>query len=99
MTPEEMRRRLEAGEDPLDLSIQKWQDIVDGKGEEQGWKNCALCQVYSCEGCPIAEAGYVFCHGTPYETYCDARDRGATEAELKEIAKREIDFLKSLKRR
>ena len=57
MTREEMLKRLDAGEDPLDLSIEKWRDIVKHLngivkfGEydwriEKGRDNCALCETH-----------------------------------------------------
>jgi len=66
MKREEMLERLERGEDPLELSIQKWRDIVEhlehiqsfdeyDDSLERGSLNCALCEVYrSCLDCPIA---------------------------------------------
>jgi len=48
MEREEMFERLEAGEHPIDLSIRKWEDIVDGVGKDEGGGNCALCQKYDC---------------------------------------------------
>ena len=66
MKREEMLERLERGEDPLELSIQKWRDIVEHLDHinsfdeyddslERGSLNCALCEVHSsCLDCPIA---------------------------------------------
>jgi len=52
MTRDEMLKRLKAGEDPLELSIQKWRDIVEGKGEDLGINNCALCEKFeNCQAC------------------------------------------------
>ena len=53
-----MLRRLRAGEDPLDLSIEKWKDIIDSlqkiqhawefnENLERGAENCALCEEFS----------------------------------------------------
>jgi len=65
MKREEMSVRLECGEDPLELSIQKWRDIVHhlehiksfdeyDDSLERGSLNCALCEVHSsCLDCPI----------------------------------------------
>jgi len=102
MTPEEMRRRIEAGEDPLELSIQKWQDIVDGTGECFGAYNCALCYIHIdsyCKGCPINEAGHPSCHDTPYYDYRDAKEQGASKEKPLKIAERELHFLKNLKKK
>ena len=52
-----MLRRLRVGEDPLDLSIEKWKDIIDSlqkiqhawefnENLEQGGGNCALCEKF-----------------------------------------------------
>jgi hypothetical protein len=47
MNREEMIKGIEEGKDPLELSIQKWQDILDGKGKQEGSDNCALCYCYN----------------------------------------------------
>jgi len=57
MTRKEMIERLMKGEDPLDLSIEKWEDIVEHLKKissfeeyderlEKGQYNCALCELY-----------------------------------------------------
>jgi len=46
MNENEMKERLAKGEDPLELSILKWEDIVYHGGEDMGFQNCALCDVY-----------------------------------------------------
>lgn len=58
MNYDEMVERLDAGEDPLEVSILKWKDIVEGKGTNEYDDNCALCHVYltsdmDCGDCPI----------------------------------------------
>ena len=59
MTREEMLKRLEAGENPLEVSIAKWEDIRAGKGERHGAENCGICEAYAhhpdCKGCPLSE--------------------------------------------
>lgn len=56
MEREEMISRLKAGEKPIDLSIQKWIDIRDGKGEDFSEKNCACCHTLDdCPDCPIEQ--------------------------------------------
>ena len=95
MNREEMLKRLRKGEDPLDLSIQKWRDIVDGKGVDDGMKNCALCEKFNkfegCYGCPVAEkTGQCFCEGTPYERIGYPISKRLALAELR--------FLESLKK-
>jgi len=98
MDREEMLKRLKKGEDPLELSIEKWQDIVDGKGGDDGPKNCALCEVYVwCHGCPVSEkTGSSSCDDTPYNQYSHA-SHGTPKEHLKTLAKKEVKFLKSLK--
>lgn len=61
----------------LEESIQKWEDIVRGKGADCGSMNCSLCHRFleytNCtrprtkEQCPVAiKAGVPYCIGTPY---------------------------------
>ncbi len=91
MTRKEMMTRMNAGEDPLEISIQKWQDIVDGTGTDEGIYNCALCYKYlqienDCKRCPIYEkTGEKACRGTPYN-------------EHPYDPKKVLDFLKSLRK-
>ena len=111
MTREEMLKRLKAGEDPLDLSIEKWKDIVEhlnqiskieeyNKELQQGANNCALCEVYgySYEHCPvyIATKG-MSCRNTPYPEFVSAEYHGLLN-KMKIKAKEELEFLKSLKK-
>lgn len=109
MNQKEMEVRLDKGEDPLELSIEKWEDVIkQGPNAEQGDLNCALCKVYfpsgckkPCKGCPVfKETRAKFCHGTPYMKYCVARDKETPLlSELNEIAKKEVEFLKSLRKK
>lgn len=43
MNREEMIRRMDAGEDPLEVSIVKWEEIRDGSTDTVTHKTCALC--------------------------------------------------------
>lgn len=86
-----MLKRLKAGEDPLELSIQKWQDIVDGKGEDDGSENCALCEVYDCSNCIITKEWETRCSRTPYAEYKTYPTR--------ENALKELVFLQSLRKK
>jgi len=95
----EMLRRLQAGEDALEISIQKWQDIVDEKGIDEQADNCALCEQEHggvCGGCPVKQkTGKTDCRNSPYTKYCFA---------IKEFgklrwAKKELEFLKSLRKK
>ena len=91
-----MLARLAKGEDPLELSIEKWQDIVDGKGRDYSTKNCALCEVSKlvCGGCLVFKSNHYYwgCDWTPYRDYQEAR----TKEGRKEAAKKEVEFLESL---
>ena len=67
MDRSEMLERLEKGEDPLDVAIKKWEDIVDGTGVDKG--NCALCEVYGCIRCPANKIHLCNSEGL-YGEYC-----------------------------
>ena len=105
MKEKEMIERLDAGEDPLELSIEKWQDIVDGTGKCDGIYNCALCEKYVkdfspyCKGCPVKEKTHKqFCQGTPYAKYSNELDKYKHDTTtLQTFAKEELAFLKSLR--
>ena len=68
MTRKEMLERLEAGEDPISISIQKWKDIVNETGIDVREDNCALCEAsVICGRCVIFQhTGVAHCIGTPY---------------------------------
>jgi len=109
----EMLYRLAIGEDPLELSIQKWQDIVDcldritdmsefDQKLQNGSLNCALC-----ERCNLDE---LFCDQCIIGIYTDQWDcrgtpfndarmsLGSSDIERARIACRsELEFLKSLR--
>lgn len=71
MTKHDVEQRLTNGEDPLDLSIEKWEDICETNDVDtaialdNSSDNCALCHVYlqypdendptNCVGCPVYE--------------------------------------------
>ncbi len=98
MNRTQMLERLKNGEDPLELSIQKWQDIVDGTGIDDMSNNCALCEVMAqiesgneCDPCPVCRfTTQAQCDGTPYIEY--------RACPSKENAQAEVDFLKSLRK-
>ena len=100
MDRKEMLARLKKGEDPLELSIEKWKDIVEGKGEDVATLNCALCEVHKdCKTCPIFEKSNEHdCHNTPYVTYQMAIATNKNEKVVKARAKKELEFLKSLRK-
>ena len=98
MNREEMIRRLDAGEDPLEVSIVKWEFLRDMRDEIEEYieinsTTCALC--WDCntncdEGCVIYNhTNKVACHSTPYSNY--AMDT------TKYNAGRMVMFLKSLR--
>ena len=98
---------------PLEGSIKKWEDIVEGSGEDESTENCPLCEEYidldlKCEGCPVSNyTGYTFCGESPYAAW----DTHLTEFHGKvlpfgkvkgcktcdDLAQAELDFLKSLR--
>lgn len=88
--------------DALIKSIQKWQDIVDGKNTDGPYStNCPLCEVFYgdyCNGCPVMEkTGREFCRDTPYDDAWNAWcNRESDPEKYIEAANEELDFLKSL---
>lgn len=102
MNRKEMLERLTKGEDALELSIEKWRDVVDGKGWAIDATNCALCHKYinvGCMGCPVFKRTHSnYCGRTPYYEYGDAKNAGASEDKLKQIAQRELEFLEGLRK-
>ena len=102
MKHKEMCERLLDGEDALELSIEKWEDIVEGKGEDLGATNCALCQKYikkECVDCPVYKVTRkTACERTPYREYEIAQSLGKPARLLKKLAQKEVDFLKSLRK-
>ena len=72
-----MIRRLDAGEKAIDLTIEKWEDMFNGTGIDEGGDNCACCYVYEgawCHTCAIhryeieTEGSSHFCGDLPHET-------------------------------
>ena len=54
MNRKEMIRRIKAGDKPIDISIDKWVDILEGSGYDLSGSNCACCNVFGwCGKCPI----------------------------------------------
>lgn len=89
-------------------SIEKWEKIADGTGQDLGVKNCPLCQLYhdayqGCRGCPVEHrTGEDFCISTPYTAWILHRRVVHPDGIVSEcpqclsIAREEINFLKSL---
>ena len=111
MYAKEMVDRIKNGEDALELSIEKWKDIVNHlksiKYEsdydyalEDGDQNCALCFLYrkdGCAKCPVYKfTGYQECNATPYVEFSDCEYEDFFFSKLS-IAKEELEFLKSLR--
>ena len=76
MNKRDMKRRLKAGEDPLELSIEKYNDILDGSmaltRDHVHGDYCACCEKYShnvgCDGCPVErKTKKDDCRGTPWK--------------------------------
>jgi len=92
----------------LNGSIKKWQDIVDGTGEDNGWRNCPLCVMFlderSCDRCPISEAvDDTGCTGTPHEQWEEYQGekemvfpRAVFDTTSQRLAEEELEFLKGL---
>lgn len=107
----EMRRRLNNGENPLDLSIEKWEGVAFKGDVDSGGCNCSLCEVYfiyGCIDCPVRnKTGLKTCNNTPFRAWVnhhealhnDKEDRTVIDncGMCKSIAKRELEFLKSCK--
>jgi len=93
----------------LEGSIDKWQKIVDGTGEDLGVDNCPLCQMFktqeedSCEGCPVMEmTGEPNCRLSPYVSWSTIVGYGSIKdfnnpSLAMRLAQAELDFLISLR--
>ena len=102
-----MLERLEAGDNPLELSIKKWEDIlteIEATREplcesDMGTANCALCEIYRnrkpyiemCKGCPI-----LIKTGRKECDGTPVKWSTSTVSKAKKRAKAEIKFLKLL---
>lgn len=104
-------RTLEA----LKASIAKWERNAEAKIPENyllGTKTCSLCQLFNnwkeqgadlkCDGCPVKDAGFRYCEGSPYDAavkaYWDWDDDhdDAQRTTVRAAAIAEVAFLKSL---
>lgn len=110
MTRNEMLKLLKDGEDPLEISIQKWEDIVrvakdpdsniqDIEMMDASANNCALCHIYylnNCKGCSVHECTKLrYCRGTPYKHYFRELS-DSNKAGVLKFAKAELEFLRGL---
>jgi hypothetical protein len=96
-------RALEA----LKGSITKWERIAAEEEPSLGSRNCPLCREFKegllaaeqCRGCPVMlSTGKPACRDTPYDYFPGASgpDGYATSGRAKEVARREVAFLRSL---
>lgn len=111
MNHNEMRERLRNNEDPLEVSILKWIEIMNGDAREIGQSNCALCYIHwvrdgNCTDCVVFKAtGLPGCAGTPYLDvshliHTTTKQRLSTpifKKELRRLALKEVEFLESLR--
>lgn len=90
-------------------SIEKWERIVDGTGEDAN--NCPLCKMHCSEGCgecPVVKcSGDYGCTDTPYDDWVDhlhnahgvdllVGNRKVHCPTCKELAQAELDFLREV---
>ena len=92
----------------LKKSIEHWENNVRAKYPEDAsvhGEDCALCEMFAensfCEGCPVAEFGFIGCGGSPWDkAYFALRSwrRGSYKFKpvFRTAAQAELDFLKSL---
>jgi hypothetical protein len=99
----------------LKASIEKWERNAEAGTIDDyklGCVSCPLCRVFhprytdknnECAGCPVADAGFSFCEGTPYDAasaayshwhYNDGLETARAQAH--DAALKEVAFLKSL---
>ena len=108
MTKEEMLDKLKVVSAD-ELVMQKWIDILQGAGVDDGASNCAYCEIYKCAECPIARmTGQEGCQGSPYATWVDHQYSKHTLSwscrggyivrcsQCKAIVKEWIEFLKRI---
>jgi len=93
----------------LDSSIEKWEDIVSGRGSDKGAANCALCQIFigkNCVDCPVAESVLTQeCWETPYAEWSKHHEfkhrlfypYEIRCARCRKLALKELEFLKEVK--
>lgn len=91
--PKKVRGKMTTLE-ALDASIAHWKRLYTGNrkdGEECFAEDCALCKkflwTWDCEGCPIANAGFLGCKGSLY----DSANKAFTKATRKLSRKGALD--------
>ncbi len=103
-------------EEALMRSISHWQENLS-KTKNKIFPStyggdCALCILYrmdDCEGCPIFEKGFRYCHGTPYDLVALLKTEGLHKVRsgselddafwenIEMATQKELKFLESLK--
>lgn len=91
----------------LEESIAHWERMVEGSyspGERPSSGDCALCRAFrdkDCNGCPVKMwTGELDCGDTPYDSediWGLYEDQGLDSEEFKAAARKELEFLKSLR--
>lgn len=78
-------------------SIKKWEDIILGKIEDNGSRNCPLCEKFyseDCNGCPVKEkTNKTLCSDSPYQ---DWGGNKKVNSENIYLAYKELEFLRNL---
>jgi hypothetical protein len=103
MDEDEMKHRLEEGQLPIDVSIEKWQQIVDGEDDlvsGANYDNCALCYNFwedDCNGCPLLEIDECCLNDSVYLDYEIALSREQDDIAMK-YANKLLKALKKCKR-
>ena len=98
MNRQEMLALLAQGESPIDVSIKKWQDIVDACAsslpyQEMGADNCALCETtkakWNCADCPYMMYYGHSCLNAAFSDFYVARNKSerlrAAQAMVEEL--------------
>ena len=93
----------------LKMSIEKWQEIINGTTYDHGSENCQLCinyYDYNCDGCPVkAKTEKEDCFDTPYYKWSIHHHNDHKNPNYpykiicetcKELAENELEFLKDL---
>lgn len=84
-------------------SIKKWEDIILGKGADEGSANCPLCKKFilsSCDGCPVKEkTGRNGCSASPWTNWFNSRFENTSQRKVNSenihLAYAELDFCAS----
>lgn len=94
----------------LQESIEKWEEILNNGGVDDGRHDCSLCKLFwednDCQDCPINDKTKKnYCEGSPYPHWhkhqktkhkATIGKRPIHCPHCKELAEKELEFLKSL---